>query len=221
MLNLNREILWSLEQNTEEWAKNRVASIGGDDIATVTSKGKGGAKSSGRETMLTHFIGEINTGQRFKKSYYNKAMERGHELEPQAALMYSMLYSDGKDVEYPGMVRMHKHLHCSPDLTIGLTLNESTPCKVGEIKCVWPNVYFKILESKKVPAVYRKQCQWNMFCCGADTCDFIVYCPEWRNGSSLHVIPYDRDQKVIDGLLEGAEAFIEEAYRRLSNVGGI
>jgi len=221
MLKLTKQIYWDLPQNSPEWHENRIASLGGSNIATATAKGKGGGKSSTRETLLTHFAAEINTGFRFNKSYRSKAMDRGHELEPQAAFLYDLKYSCGKQVQYPGLIRIHKHLHCSPDLTIGLTQDGSEPCKVGEIKCVWPNVYFQILESQRVPPVYRKQCQWNMLCCGADTCDFIVYCPEWKYGSNITVIPFGRNQKVIDELLAGAEDFINEAYARLKNIGSI
>lgn len=207
-----REIYWELPQQSEEWFALRVASIGGSKIGTVASTG------SGRTTYLKQFAVELQTGKKFinKKSFKNKYMEEGNRLEPEAALSYSMSsYGKNLNIQYPGLVKLEPHIHVSPDFTVGLTVDS---CHlVGEIKSVSATTQMETILRDTVPAIYRKQCQWEAHVCGAELCVFVSYCPEYTP-CPLFVIPYGRDARIVSALVRASTTFIKEAKKRVESV---
>lgn len=194
-----RKIYW-VEQQTEDWFNLRAGSIGGSGIAKVCAK---------NETYFDAFVSELITGRKYKYAYTNKYMDMGNIREPAAATYYSMKYADG-EVQYPGMVKLDDHRHVSPDFTIGLT--ETSCHKVGEIKSVLPSTHTHTLRKMVVPSQYRRQCEWEIFICGADSCDFISWCPEYKPMPMI-VIPYSSDIKLANEVKRMSKAFIAKGLK--------
>jgi len=183
------------EQGTDEWFEARIGSIGGSSIAAVVAKGQGKM----RKNLLYRLAGEILSGEKYE-SYSNAHMERGIEQEAEARDMYEFI--TGNEVKQVGLVKESGHKHFSPD---GLVADDG----VLEIKCVIPSVHVETIISDKVPAAYRKQCQWGMFVCESDWCDFVSYSPSVID-RPIWIKRVYRDEKLIEELNGGADKFIEE-----------
>jgi|GEM_PF-1676954 len=201
---MSKTIHW-MEQQTEEWFSLRAASIGGSKISKVSQA----PSTSGYKTYLNQFISEMITGVKYRDPYTNRFMDMGVKREPGAAMYYSLKNPD-VDIEFPGMVTMDEHRHVSPDFTIGLTDDGCE--RVGEIKSVIPTTHIATGRSMQVPTGYRRQCNWEMFICGADICDFISWCPEIKSRPMI-VIPYSMDKKLIGEMRKAADKFIKAAYK--------
>ena len=181
-------------QGSPEWFDARLGSIGGSSIAAVMAKGQGKM----RKTLMYRLAGEILSGQSYE-GYTNFHMERGLEQEDMARREYQMIKRT--KVEQLGLIRKSKHKHYSPDGVVGHD--------IIEIKCVIPSVHVETIISDKVPAQYRKQCQWGIDICDSDWCDFTSYSPLIAD-KPIWIKRVGRDDKLIKELNEGADKFIDE-----------
>lgn len=192
------------EQGSEAWFAARLGSIGGSSISSVVAKGQGKM----RKNLLYRLAGEILSGQSYE-GYKNFHMERGNEQEGEARDMYELVSEN--NIEQIGLIRKSPHKHFSPDALCGHN--------IIEIKCVIPSVHVETIISDKVPAAYRKQCQWGMFICKSEWCDFISYSPLIID-NPIWIKRVKRDEKLIKELDEGADKFIEELLEVVKKIKG-
>jgi putative phage-type endonuclease len=192
-----------IPQGSDEWFKARVGSIGGSAIATVVSKG------SGRTTLLYRMAAEILAGKKLDE-YTNDDMKRGIELEPDARREYEFI--KGVEVRQVGMVKAGEHRHMSPD---GLVGDDG----MIEIKSPRGNNHIETIITERIPAVYRRQCQWGLSICERDWLDFVSYCPVIKD-KPIFIIRTGRDEKMISELSAGAEKFIEDLMKIVERVRG-
>jgi putative phage-type endonuclease len=188
-------IVDSYAQGSPEWFAARLGSIGGSSIASVVAKGEGKMRAN----LLYRLAGEILSGVKYD-GYKNENMERGNEQEADARSVYAMeceVY-----VRQVGIVKESQHTHYSPD---GLV----DPDGIIEIKCVIPSVHVETIVTEKIKGEYYKQIQWGVHICQRQWCDFISWSPLIR-GREIWIKRYDRDEKLIKELVDGADKFIIE-----------
>jgi putative phage-type endonuclease len=198
------EIL-TCEQGSQAWFDARLGSIGGSSISSVVAGGQGKM----RKSLMYRLAGEILSGVKYE-SYSNAHMERGTEQEADARIEYQMTMNNR--VDQVGLIKAGEHKHESPD---GLV----DPIGKIEIKCVIPSVQVETILSDRVPAAYRKQCQWGLFICEREWCDFVSYSPLVVD-RPIWIKRVSRDEKLITELDEGADKFIEEMLAIVEKIKG-
>lgn len=197
-------------QNSEEWYKLRLGKITSSNFAKVCANmGKAfgePAKNYARKKALERVTDQLDETENFKNSY----MDRGHELEPIARMLYEE--ETFNHVSNGGFYEMGTYGD-SPDGLIG-----KSGCV--EIKCVVPNTHWKRIEKGGIDPAYKWQVQGHLFVSGREWCDFISYCPEFAPGKQLFIHRVERDMFLIKQLQERLEEFellIQEKERLIAN----
>ncbi len=208
-----------VEQNTDEWLQLRVGSIGASSVADATAKGKGNKPSAGRKNTVSRIVAEKLSGK-FSESYTNAAMQRGHDLEPQARSAYEFL--TGNTVRECGLFR-HPQIdgvHASPD---GVVTYGGEDIGLLEIKCPQTSAHLETLLKREVPSQYIKQIQMQMACAEQSWCDFVSFNPDFPAGLDAVVIRVDRDDALISELeatLVDVNSEIDEVINQLAETYG-
>jgi hypothetical protein len=194
-----------LEQGSPEWFEARLGSIGGSTISSVVAGGQGKM----RKNLMYRLAGEILSGQSYE-GYKNYHMDRGIEQEADARNMYELMTEN--ELHQVGLIRHSPHKHFSPDALCG-------DWGLVEIKSVIPSVHVETIWSGKVPAAYRKQCQWGLFITESDWCDFVSYSPLVTQ-RPMWVKRVKKDEELIDTLDIAADKFIAEMLEIVEKIRG-
>jgi len=110
-------------------------------------------------------------------SYSNDHMQRGHEEEPIARLMYECEYFC--DVTNGGFFELGDE-GCSPD---GLVGDDG----VIEIKSAIPSIHYARIARQSFDPAYKWQLVGNLKLTGRDWIDFISYCSTFPEDKRLYV----------------------------------
>lgn len=201
------EIITECLQNSPEWMKLRVASIGGSTIGKLAPKGKQYANE------LYRFAGELMTGVKAESPSF-KFADRGHEQEPIARDYYSFI--NECEVWQPALVKGEPHKHYSPD---GLVGDDG----IIEIKTRIPSIFVEASDKGYFPIDVRRQIQWGLHICERWWCDYIQFCGEMAEAGEnpMLVLRCYRDEKIIKELDETANQFIEEVYEIVERIRGL
>ena len=131
-------------------------------------------------------------------------MQHGTETEPLARMMYEA--ATGYIVDEVPFIQ-HKFLMAgvSPDGLIGGD-------GLVEFKCPTPAVHWGYLQLQagEVPSEYWAQTTGQMWCSGRQWVDFVSYCPEFPPELQLHIVRYQRDEKVITEFDAGISKFLRD-----------
>ena len=191
--------IFNFPQYSEKWWEIRSKKMTASHAQAIGSCGKG-LESYALELVATHY-------SKSKDSYSNGHMERGLELEPEAAVVYQA--ETLSDVQEIGFVVMDDHVGCSPDRLVddrGLL----------EIKCLSDKVYFQLLMTGKIEPKYLWQMQMQMLVCDREWCDFFAYNPNFDRHCWMERIYPDpaKFEKLLDGIEKGKELIqeIENKY---------
>lgn len=191
------------EQGSPEWFAARCGVPTASMFATVMASGRGGAPSKTRQTYLYKLAGEAITGQP-AESYTNAAMERGHEMEPEARNLYAFMH-DADPVQV-GFVT-NGRAGASPDALIGE--------RGGlEIKSKAPHLLIDTLMRDQMPPEHMAQVQGCMWVCEREWWDFVAYWP----GLPLFVKRIHRDETYIAKLSNAVREFTEELDEVVANI---
>lgn len=152
-------IIHDVQQGTEEWLQLRVGKFTGTDGQAIAADGKG------LETLVFEKAAEVITGK-FKPSYTNTDIERGHELEAMARNSYEL--ESGNLVKQVGFVELDEFTGCSPD---GFILEDG----MVEIKCKNDANYVRYLYDRKIDPAHNWQIQFNLMVSGRQWCDYVVF----------------------------------------------
>ena len=119
---------------------------------------------------------EIITGD-IEETYKSPDMERGADMEPEAADFYSSQFD--VDLQEVGFCTLGDD---SPfdDWTGSSPDRLTDDGGLLEIKCPKANTHFKYLKAGRMPAEYRWQVQHQLWVTGADYCDFMSYYPKLK-----------------------------------------
>lgn len=140
---------------------------------------------------------EILTGAPISDGYSNDDMERGHEQEPVARMLYEELTFS--EVLNGGFFEL-ENVGCSPD---GLVAKDG----VIEIKSVIPSTHYANIKRQSFDPAYKWQCIGNLKFTERNWLDFVSYCETFPEDKRLFVYRLNRAEyldefKMIDERLE-------------------
>lgn len=224
-----RAVNKALTQGSPEWFASRKGKLTASRIGEIMP-GKRGAYSVKREQLSDEMFDEIlGEDVEAKDIPYTlqQAFDWGNNTEPKARFAYQL--ETGKLVrevglfDHPNENFPYRHLAASPD---GVLVMDP----IGlEIKCPWGRKnHDKLLELvvQGVPtedpgyiARISEDYRWQMFlqmeCVELESVDFVSFDPRRHEREQIIVIPFQRDQGLIDKMYEEAEKFLMELHQRV------
>jgi hypothetical protein len=202
-----------VQQNTDAWHVLRLGKATCSNFSKFMANYPNAFGEPAKRYALEIAL-QIETGKRAEFSFTNDDMERGHEQEPIAR----MLYEEDRFVT----VGNGGFFDCgrygdSPDGLIGSD-------GVIEIKSVTAAVHYATLQRGSFDPAYRWQLVGHLDCTGRDWVDFISYCSDFPEDTQLLVYRLNRSDceaellrlrarrgdfiELIDTTLESIRSFI-------------
>ena len=188
--------IWDVKQGSDEWHLLRAG------IPTASNFGKiitpAGRPSKQAEKYIYKCIAEIAAGEPEAPGSTNEWMERGLELEQEAADWYAM--QTGSDVRTVGFVTDdQQRWGASPDRLI-----YDGDVIVGgvEIKCPAPWTFVKNAIGNELPSKYIPQVQGQIYIGELPWVDWVVYHPLF-GGLAVRVLPDDEFCATLENCLLG------------------
>lgn len=169
-------IFHDVQQNTDEWTALRTGKATASNFACFMAN-DGKAFGEPAKKYALQIALERITGKKAEFSFSNEHMERGHEQEPVAR----MLYEEERftDVGNGGFFDWTDYGD-SPD---GLVDEDG----VVEIKSVIAPTHYATLIRGSFDPSYRWQLVGHLDCTKRKWCDFISYCSDFPEGQQLIV----------------------------------
>ncbi len=190
-----------LEQGSLEWHRARLGRVGGSECAPLAVQGKSGGLGAGAITLMYQKAAEIISGE-IPDSYENDDTRRGTELEPEAKWQYTL--QTGLTVEDSGYYQHSEFFGVSLD---GID-EERT---LLEVKCPRLAGWLRAFHTSEVPNDHMMQMQWGMFLADLPRAKYLVY----HETAGLIIINVERDEQLIDKLMNGALAFAGQLRKLL------
>lgn len=170
-------------QNTDAWSALRLGKATASNFACfMASDGKAFGDPAKRYALQIAL--ERLTGRKADHSFSNDHMERGHEQEPIARMLYEE--ETFSDVTNGGFFDWGDYGD-SPD---GLVGDDG----VVEIKSVIASTHYATLVRGSFDPAYRWQLVGHLDCTGREWCDFISYCSDFPEGQQLIISRLHRDE---------------------------
>lgn len=180
-------IFHNVQQNTDEWLALRVGKATASNFACfMANNGKAFGDPAKRYALQLAL--ERATGNRAEYSFSNEHMERGHEQEPIAKMLYEQ--ERYVDVSNGGFFDCGEYGD-SPDGLVGSD-------GVIEIKSVIAPTHYATLMRGSFDPAYRWQLVGHLDCTGRDWVDFISYCADFPPEKQLIVNRLHREQAEIE-----------------------
>lgn len=184
-----------IEQGSDEWRDIRrgkaSASRAADLLATVRY-----GEAAAYRNYKTELAIERITGKSPER-YVTRQMEYGTDTEPVARLMYQLV--TGNMVKKSGIYVIEgKNACASLDGEVG-------DDGVIEIKCRELANHVESLALGKVPDMYYKQIQFQLWVTHRQWGDYVSYCDEMPNNAQLFIQRVERDEAMIADIIERYE----------------
>lgn len=195
----------NVEQNTDEWLDMRIGKVTGSAVSKIMANYGKSLGEPAKKYAVT-IARERVTGKRsIADGYTNAHMQRGHDQEPIARMLYEDNYF--VDVDNGGFFD-NGNTGCSPD---GLVYGDG----VVEIKSVIDNVHYANIKRGGVDPSYKWQLAFNLKETGRDWIDFVSYCADFPENTRLYVHRLTVDDcadqfKMIDLRLAEYEELIKQ-----------
>ncbi|WP_334470428.1 YqaJ viral recombinase family protein [Arsenophonus sp. PmNCSU2021_1] len=166
----------NVEQNTEVWNELRTGKVTASQFGCLMANA-GRAFGEPAKRYAIQIALEIINGKKSDSdsSYTNWHMQRGHEQEPMARMLYEI--ERNVDVTNGGFFDLGDYGD-SPD---GLVGNDG----VIEIKSVTAAVHFAPLQRGSFDPAYKWQLIGHLDCTGRDWVDFVSYCADFPENKQL------------------------------------
>lgn len=193
-------MIWhNIQQNSEEWEQLRLGKVTASNFGTIMAN-DGGAFGEPAKRYALQLALEIINNQKAEYSFTNQHMERGHEQEPIARMLYENEYF--VDVTNGGFFDCGDYGD-SPD---GLVDNDG----VIEIKSVIASTHYATLKRNSFDPSYKWQLIGHLDCTGRDWVDFISYCSDFPEHKQLIVHRLNRSdyEQDIEKLINRRTQFI-------------
>jgi len=174
-----------VQQNTDEWMALRLGKATASKFGTFMAN-DGKAFGDPAKDYALQIALEKATGRKAEYSFSNEHMERGHEQEPVARMLYEDEYF--VEVTNGGFFDWGSYGD-SPD---GLVGDDG----VVEIKSVIAKTHYATLRRESYDPSYRWQLVGHLDCTGRQWVDFISYCADFPDGKQLAVYRLTRDECV-------------------------
>lgn len=194
-------MIWhNIQQNSEEWEQLRLGKVTASNFGTIMAN-DGGAFGEPAKRYALQLALEIINNQKAEYSFTNQHMERGHEQEPIARMLYENEYFI--DVTNGGFFDCGDYGD-SPD---GLVDDDG----VIEIKSVIASTHYATLKRNSFDPSYKWQLIGHLDCTGRDWVDFISYCSDFPEHKQLIVYRLNRSdcEQDIERLINRRNQFIE------------
>lgn len=174
-------IFHDVQQNTDEWTALRTGKATASNFSCFMAN-DGKAFGEPAKKYALQIALERITGKKAEFSFSNEHMERGHEQEPVAR----MLYEEERftDVDNGGFFDWTNYGD-SPDGLVGED-------GVVEIKSVIAPTHYATLIRGNFDPAYRWQLVGHLDCTGRNWVDFISYCSDFPEGQQLIVHRLER-----------------------------
>ena len=165
-----------VQQNTPEWEALRLGKVTASNFGKfMANYGKAFGEPALRYALQVAL--EIVTGRKAEYSFKSDDMERGHEQEPLARMLYEERFF--VEVTNGGFFDCGEYGD-SPD---GLVCDDG----VVEIKSVTAFVHRATLRRGAPDPAYRWQLVGHLDCSGRDWVDFVSYCSDYPEEQQLAV----------------------------------
>lgn len=170
-------MIWhDVEQNGEEWDALRLGKATASNFGLImANEGKAFGEPAKRYALQLAL--EQIKGCKSEFGFSNEHMERGHEQEPIARMLYEEM--NFVDVDNGGFFD-HETYGDSPDGLVGQD-------GLVEIKSVIAATHYSTLTRGSFDPAYRWQLVGHLDCSGRDWVDFISYCSDFPDGKQLIV----------------------------------
>jgi len=206
---------YDVEQNTDEWLQLRAGKLTSSNLGKVMAN-YGKAFGEPAKKLAASIAVQQITGEPESGGYSNEHMQRGHEQEPLARMLYEN--ETFCDVENGGFFDSD-FIGCSPD---GMVSDDG----VIEIKSVLSNVHFANIKRGGLDPAYKWQCIGNLKFTGRDWLDFISYCQSFPLGKRLYVHRIKKEDlseefKMIDDRISQFEKLVDEINRTINETNYI
>jgi len=189
-------------QGSDEWWAVKLGKVSASNFSEVLNK------KTGRGLCMRKLAAERLTGT-YEKSYYNKNMEMGNELEEEARKYYEK--ENNCTVVQVGFVARDEWVGVSPDGLVGESGNL-------EIKCVIPSTHIHTILKNELPDAHVPQVQGQLWVTERLWCDFVSYSPLMK-GRPFHCIRVPRDDNYITSILEKeVRIFVEQLKDMISQI---
>ena len=170
-------MIWhDVEQNGEEWDALRLGKATTSNFGLIMANDGKAFGEPAKRYALQLALEQIK-GCKSEFGFSNEHMERGHEQEPIARMLYEEM--NFVDVDNGGFFD-HETYGDSPDGLVGQD-------GLVEIKSVIAATHYSTLTRGSFDPAYRWQLVGHLDCSGRDWVDFISYCSDFPDGKQLIV----------------------------------
>lgn len=193
-------MMWhDIQQNTEEWEALRVGKATASNFGLIMANVGKAFCDPAKRYALQIALEQIK-GCKSEFSFSNEHMERGHEQEPIARMLYEDMNFIGVD---NGGFFDHETYGDSPDGLVGSD-------GVIEIKSVIAPTHYATLQRGNFDPSYRWQLVGHLDCTERAWVDFVSYCADFPEGNQLIVCRLNRDDCIdeINALRERRKQFL-------------
>lgn len=199
---MSRFSIIDCEQKSPEWYAARAGRLTGSVATAMMSKIKIG-EAAGRRNLRAKLVLERVTGKTQENDFASHDMQRGIELEPEAAGEFEVL--TGAIVQRCGFLAMEHDYGCSLDGYLG-DFEE-----LVSIKCPNDaNHMAYLLGGKRIPKDYIDQCCHEMWVTGAKRHHFMSYSPNFPEKLRAFIVTIERNEFDISGYEKEALRFMAE-----------
>lgn len=201
-----------IEQNSDDWFQMRAGKVTSSALSKIMANyGKAFGKPA-HDYAVKIAAEQALCSPLTSSSYSNEHMERGHEQEPLARMLYEQ--ETFCSVDNGGFFDLG-NIGCSPD---GLVGDDG----VIEIKSVIPSVHFANIKRGSFDPAYQWQLKGNLKFTGRKWIDFISYCHDFPAAQRLYVFRlhsenYIEDFEKIDARLAEFFGLLDEIKQTLFN----
>jgi len=193
-------MIWhDVEQNGDEWDALRLGIVTTANYGIIMANDGKAFGEPARRYALQLALEQIK-GCKSEFIFSNDHMERGHEQEPVARMLYEDMYF--VDVDNGGFFD-HETYGDSPDGLVGKD-------GVIEIKSVIASTHYATLTRGSFDPAYKWQLIGHLDCSAREWVDFISYCSDFPDGKQLIVyrLTAEECKEEIERLRERRSAFI-------------
>lgn len=170
-------MIWhDVEQNGEEWDALRLGKATASNFGLIMANDGKAFGETAKRYALQLALEQIKVCKS-EFGFTNDHMERGHEQEPIARMLYEEM--NFVDVDNGGFFD-HETYGDSPDGLVGRD-------GLIEIKSVIAATHYATLTRGAFDPAYRWQLIGHLDCSGRDWVDFISYCSDFPDGKQLIV----------------------------------